>query len=195
MRAVPCECQDAARIQRLIDLSRLSANELKFRLADCWNVNTRTKAAALLEHNGWLTLVGPFGTGKSFLLKATVNEARLMGRVALYITMADLLQHFKESFNTETQTMNYTDLWKQVTTCSVLAIDEVDRYNPTPWAEEQLFRLANERYQYWQERATLWATNNFESVVGYLRDRMSDGRFRIIRLNAASVRPKLRGDK
>lgn len=192
MTAVPCVCQSEAERERLIAMSRLSEADLKLSLADCWNADARRAAERLLESNGWLTITGPFGVGKSFLLKAAVNEARLSGKTALYITMTDLLQHLRECFDPETSQMAYSDLWRHVSEAQILAVDEVDRYNPTPWAESELFRLVNERYTHWRDRATLWAMNDFDGVVGYLRDRMTDGRFTLLWVDEQSVRPGLR---
>lgn len=154
---------------------------------------------------GWITLTGPYGTGKSFLMAAVANEARLQGRPAIYITMADLLADLRKTFDPEMQ-VSFSALMDTVSTVQVLCVDELEKFNPTPWATEQLFRLVEERYRTSRDTLTLWATN--ESLAngalilndlkgygaGYMESRMRDGRFLILDAfwKTTDARPSLR---
>lgn len=155
---------------------------------------------ALGQASGWLTFSGEWGTGKSYLLAAMVNEARERGLIAVYVTMADLLDHLRDAFNPKAP-LDYSALWDNVLEAQVLALDEIEKFRPTPWAEERFFVLVNARYVNVAEQLTVFATNQhvepgaavLEGTAwpGYLESRLCDGRFKIVHLGGGDVRPRL----
>lgn len=141
-----------------------------------------TIAQRLRERSGthWITVWGSPGVGKSLLLAGAVNQAVALDRVAVYVTVPDLLEHLRKAYNPA----NHIDgdkFWDLLVRADVLALDEVDRFNPTPWAKERFFELVNHRYN--EPGLTLFATNRsavdgqpiIADAPGYFESRVSQG--------------------
>lgn len=187
-----CEvCGNERRLKWLRQLSRLSNEMLGWRLDQFDTRNGVLERAlgiirgATMAWRGWITLSGPHGTGKSYLLAAIANEARLAGVPAVYITVAELLADLRDSFHPEAG-QGFSSLLESIMRAEVLCLDEIEKFNTTPWAEEQFFRLIDHRYRHWQEGLTVLATNKPLTPTGiventrypgYLESRIEDGRF------------------
>ncbi len=116
-------------------------------------------AAATAAGRGMITLTGAPGRGKTFLLMAAVNEARARNVPAVYTTITDLLDYLRAAFNPNADGETFDRRWDLLVTCEVLAIDEIDEFNATPWAMERFLRLIDERWRALDCRLTLFATN------------------------------------
>lgn len=137
---------------------------------------------------GWITISGPYGTGKSLLLAAWCNYFISAGRPAVYISMQQILQDLRESYDPQSDTV-FSQLWKDITTTAeVLFIDELQKWSGTAWAQEQVFALLSRRYENRHNLLTIMATNadlRKQDVQilppglwdnGYLLSRIRDGR-------------------
>jgi hypothetical protein len=176
---VVCElCGDTSGPARELErMSMLSGDDLKITFADYWErihgSAPLEKAKARLRINGFLVFSGNYGAGKSHMLKAIVNEARTAGRLAVYTTLPNLLDKLRRSMRPDSPD-NIDDLWDNLLTCSVLALDEIDKTYETPWAAERLQLLAESRYNDWTDKLTVWALNDWGKLPGYLKSRLLD---------------------
>ena len=190
----PCPHNSRVQDRYLKRLSGLQGPEHDWRLAQFWDVAGREGVLAAAEAmrkrwTGWLALHGTFGTGKTWLLKALVNEAVCSGRPALFQTLPRLLDHLRAAFDPK-QGIGFSGLFDRVLSVDVLALDEVDKYNPTDWAQEKLQEIVDHRYTHAHEMATLLAYNEEERVPGYLRSRM--GQFVLLSLTCGDMRPAVK---
>jgi len=95
--------------------------------------------------DGWLVLVGPSGCGKTHLAAAIANYRIGQGEPALFIVVADLLDHLRSTYSPESE-VSYDEFFPQVRAAPLLILDDIGIHPASPWAREKLFQLINHRY-------------------------------------------------
>lgn len=141
--------------------------------------------AATARGAGLVTLQGKPGRGKTYLLISAVNDARGRGVAAVYTTMTDLLDWLRQAFDPRRERDEY-DLsfdrrWELLTTCKVLALDEIDEFNATAWAMERALRLFDERWRRVESALTILATNtSIGNLPEKVESRLKDARAAVI---------------
>lgn len=191
---VPCPVCDAGR-ERASDYvqsrSKLPEELREIRLGPQLNEYRHQKNALhatidlLKRRNGWLTFVGGYGSGKTTLIAAALNHLGDMGIVGGYWTAAELVRHLH--FDPEQPSAGGIRL-KRLQQTPALAIDELDKYRSTPFAEESMFELLNYRHQQRANLITLLGTNDEEALPGALRSRLRAARCTIVNLGRDDVR-------
>ena len=81
-----------------------------------------------------LYLSGSFGSGKSYLLSALVNELSNKGFVTVNVHYPRLLQKLKSSFNE----FSYDDVLDEIMKSDVLLIDDIGAENNTSWSRDDV---------------------------------------------------------
>jgi DNA replication protein DnaC len=184
-----CSCRQAqvrARIrQRLFSLSRL--DELQhltfatFRprgrpgIGDKQQESLQAAVDACRNYarqlDGWLLLTGTYGSGKTHLAAAIANEAVEIGVPTLFLTVPDLLDTLRASFDAEDT--SFEEAFERIRSAPLLILDDFGTHNATEWAREKLFQILNHRYI---NRLPLVVTMNLamEEVEGRIRSRLSD---------------------
>ncbi len=123
---------------------------------------------------GWLVLGGPSGSGKTHLAAAIVNERIKNGHPALYITVPDLLDHLRSSFNPDSE-VPYDEFFDQVRNAPLLVLDDLGAQSGTAWAKEKLDQLLTSRFN--SELPTVIVTiTPVEKLDDRLRTRLTDPR-------------------
>lgn len=150
---------------------------------------------------GFVFLYGSAGVGKSRLLKTAVAEQLRLGRWALYIQLADLLENLKQGFDHKDGKANAGGGrergYERIETYlehPFLAVDEVDKVQDTDWSAGILFRLVDARYEAAVHGggATLLAGNLGPDMLGgALESRLLDGRCLTIQLRGEDARQKM----
>ncbi len=196
-KAIRCECQYGVdmekRRQNLLKIDGLSPSERTLRFVDLQGGNNdgalRSVREATKRRKGILTLTGLPGTGKSALLIAAVNEAREGNVPAVYTTVTDVLDYLRQAYAPNTE-LSFDARWDTLVRCEVLALDELDEFNTTPWAMERFLRLIDERWRNMDSRLTLCATNSrINTLPEKVASRLRDGRASVIELAGADMRP------
>lgn len=201
-KIVRCQCKDeddlSRRLRYLLNIDGLTNDERAYRLANFRVTPTSEPAvsaikAVLAKGRGIVTLTGMPGLGKTRLMISAINEMRENGTPSVYTTVTDLLDYLRKAYDPKLEdSMNFDARWDLLTKVDVLALDELDEFNTTPWATERFLRLIDERWRGINERITLIATN---ASIGALPDkvgsRLRDGRAVIARITGPDVRPYL----
>jgi len=185
------------------ELSGLTERRRKLRLGDIvveGRPGTRRMVQACLEFcrqpTGMLTLWGGVGNGKTMSLQGAVNELNARGVQAVYVTAFALVAHLQEAFDAPHEgpgDSSYKRLEK-FKMLRVLALDELDKINPTRWAMGQVTHLLEARYWLGEDETagTLIAMNSDpaqqpESIAS----RLLDGRNRVVHNDDRDIRPAL----
>jgi len=131
--------------------------------------NTARQYAASLH--GWLLLQGGYGCGKTHLAAAIANFAVGVGVPTLFLTVPDLLDLLRFSFNSEDTT--FEDRFNEIRNAPLLVLDDFGTQNATAWAQEKLFQIVNYRYI---NRLPLVVTTNapLDEIEERIRSRLKD---------------------
>lgn len=190
---VPCRC--AAGLALIKRWSALPADAEGITLDTMSAMPHQDQAIAAVEAfcaepKGWLTFGGDYGVGKTALIYATLNELAERGRHGRYTTAPDLLDKLRNLIRSGGDPDRYLDRYSEA---PLIAVDELDKYDPTEFAEKSMFRLFNARYQRHATAGTLLAYNldRADRLPPFLRSRIDDGRFQHIQITGADVRPAL----
>lgn len=200
-KLMPCpDCHDGRLAERLRERSQLTG-WLRQATLDNYHLlkgeGNREALGAARNFAGspvaWLTLHGPYGPGKTHLLAGIVNHCADNRVAALYFTWPDLLADLIACFEADSD-ISHTALFQRVRSVRVLALDEVDRnkFNPTSFALQTLFRLMDARYRELDDLGTVIATNAIPSpddkTLGYLWSRAHDHRCRTVEVGGGDAR-------
>ena len=131
--------------------------------------NAAQAYAASLQ--GWLFLRGGYGCGKTHLAAAIANECVTLGVPTLFLTVPDLLDALRMSFDSEDVT--FEERFEQIRDAPLLVLDDFGTQSGTDWAREKLSQLLNHRYV--NRLPTVITTNlALEEIDGRMRSRLLD---------------------
>ena len=144
-------------------LGELQANSLE------WAFNRARQYAGKLE--GWLLLQGGYGCGKTHLAAAIANSAVGMGVPTLFLTVPDLLDTLRFSFDSEDT--NFEQRFDEIRNAGLLILDDFGTQNATAWAQEKLFQIVN--YRYINHLPLVVTTNlDMDDIEARIRSRLAD---------------------
>lgn len=121
--------------------------------------------------NGWLLLRGNYGCGKTHLAAAIANFAVSFGIETLFITVPDMLDSLRFSYNSSG--ISFEERFEEIRRSQLLILDDFGTQNATEWAQEKLFQIINFRYI---NRLPLVVTTNLDldQIEGRIRSRLED---------------------
>ena len=97
-----------------------------------------------------LFITGPKGTGKTHLAAAIANQLMQQGTAVICMTMIDLLDRIKQTYEQsrqyggETSEGNVLSTYKTV---PLLVIDDMGKEPATEWAVSKIYAIINARYE------------------------------------------------
>lgn len=183
------------------DLSRIGIDERELSLD--WtaikpNVSDGMKAVQAVKPAyergyGMVFLWGSWGQAKTLIGKVLTATAYRDNKRAAYANMSSVLDDIRLAFDEQehktTELLRRIDWWINR---DVLFLDELDKSNDTPWAQERIFQLLDQRYSraIRQEALTVIASNRSNGELdGYLKSRLNDRRLGpVVYLNGADGR-------
>ena len=121
--------------------------------------------------NGWLLLQGAYGCGKTHLAAAIANYVVEMGVPTLFLTVPDLLDTLRFSYDSENTT--FETRFDEIRNAQLLVLDDFGTQNATGWAQEKLFQIINYRYI---NKLPLVVTTNLalDEIEARIRSRLAD---------------------
>ena len=94
-----------------------------------------------------LILSGSYGTGKTHLAAAIINELlKTKNVVGAFVVVPDLLKAIRKSFD-EKDNKDIKQLFDTVKKSELLVLDDLGSEKSSDWVREQLFILINSRYE------------------------------------------------
>ena len=97
------------------------------------------------DPSGWLMLGGSYGVGKTHLAAAIANHRLTQGHSVTFISVPDLLDHLRATFN-PSSTVSYDRRFNQVRNTPLLVLDDLGTESMTPWVREKLYQLFGYRF-------------------------------------------------
>lgn len=120
---------------------------------------------------GWLLLLGNYGCGKTHLAAAVANFAVSLGVPTLFLTVPDLLDWLRYSYNAEDVT--FEQRFEEIRNIRLLVLDDLGTQNATTWAQEKLFQILN--YRYVNRLSTVLTSNqDLKEIDGRISSRLED---------------------
>ncbi len=121
--------------------------------------------------DGWLLLQGGYGRGKTHLAAAIANECVSLGVPTLFLTVPDLLDSLRATYEAEDTT--FEERFDQIRNSQLLVLDDLGTQHGTQWAREKLFQILN--YRYINHLPLVMTTNlMLDELDGRIRSRLSD---------------------
>ena len=143
--------------------------------------------------HGMVFLWGTYGQAKTMVGKILIATAINDGKQAAYANVSGVLDDIRLAFDEQehktTELLRRMEFW---ISRDVLFLDELDKSNDTPWAQERMFQLLDQRYAraVREEALTVIASNKSDDALdGYLKSRLRDNRLGpVVHLNGKDGR-------
>ena len=81
-----------------------------------------------------LYLHGSFGSGKSYIISALINELAKKNVNGVIVYYPTLLKKLKDSFNNN----NYEGIFNEIINCNILLLDDLGAENNTSWSRDEI---------------------------------------------------------
>lgn len=130
---------------------------------------------------GWLTLVGPSSSGKTYLAAGIANRRIELGHPALFVTANNLVDFLRSGLReTGPELM---DFQRQATDAELLVLDDLPTHHSSNWAQERLMMILSDRHVYGRPTViTLRGEPNRADELLRTRIETVDGFARVYRL-------------
>ncbi len=122
------------------------------------------------DPNGWLTLLGATGTGKTHLAAAAAGQRLDAGDSVYFAVVPDLFDALRETYGAESPA-SFAERFGDLQEADVLVLDDLHAQARSPWVEEKLYQLLARRYL--QCRPTLITSNLGRGELGELNPRIA----------------------
>jgi len=144
------------------------------------------------ENAKGMYLSGSFGSGKSYILSALLNELSNKGFKTINVYYPSLLKRLKASFSD----YNYDEVLDEITTCDILLIDDIGAENNSSWARDEVlgtilqYRMDNDLTTFFTSNFTIDELENILSETSKGTDEIKARRI-IERIKYLTVEEKL----
>jgi DNA replication protein DnaC len=138
---------------------------------------------------GWLVLMGSYGSGKTHLAAAIANYRASQGFPVMFVVVPDMLDHLRATFSPSSD-ISYDRRFEEIRTAPLLILDDLGSQAAKPWVQEKLYQLINHRYNAGLP-TVITSANTLDEIDPRLQARLMDRRLvRIAPITAPSYRGK-----
>ena len=97
------------------------------------------------DPDGWLTLFGETGAGKTHLAVAIAAERLKAGHAVFFVMVADLLDHLRAAYGPESR-VTYDERFDEIKDAPLLVLDDLGKQRSSSWADEKLHQIIVHRH-------------------------------------------------
>ena len=97
------------------------------------------------DPDGWLTLFGETGVGKTHLAVAIAVERMKEGQPAFFAFVPELLDYLRDTFTPENR-FAYSEVFDEIKNTPLLILDDLGQEHSSPWAHEKLYQIIVHRH-------------------------------------------------
>ena len=101
-----------------------------------------------------LYLSGSFGSGKTYILSALLNELSKLNYSCIIVYYPELLRSIKESFNSD----DYNERINEIKKCDLVLLDDIGAETTTPWNRDEILGTILQ-YRMDNKKATFFTSN------------------------------------
>jgi DNA replication protein DnaC len=128
--------------------------------------------------DGWLVFMGVTGCGKTHLAAAIANYRYQAKQPALFTVVPEFLDHLRSTFSPESK-VSYDQLFERVKTAPLLILDDFGEQSTTPWAQEKLYQLINDRYN-GKRPTVITARGSLDEIDNPISSRLADPKISVV---------------
>ena len=141
------------------------------------------------DPDGWLTLFGETGVGKTHLAVAIAVERMKSERPVFFAFVPELLDYLRYTFTPESR-VTYDRVFDEVKNTPLLILDDIGQEHSSPWAEEKLYQIIVHRHNA-RLPSVITSTLDFAEQTGPISSRVRDPYVgQLVRIDAPDYRIK-----
>ena len=145
------------------------------------------------DPDGWLTLFGDTGVGKTHLAVAIAGERMKTGQPVFFAFVPELMDYLRYTFTPESR-VTYDSVFDEVKNTPMLILDDLGSEQSSPWANEKLYQIIVHRHNA-RLPTVISSKIDFTKEAGPISSRVQDPRIGdFVRIEANDYRKKGRPD-